>query len=51
MGQFYKNSTYREQDWQDETTMINLMKKGYYNLEFTNMGNNSLPSYCCRIIC
>jgi hypothetical protein len=44
MGQFYKNSTYREQDWQDETTMINLMKKGYYNLEFTNMGNNSLPA-------
>jgi hypothetical protein len=43
-GTFYTNATFQQTNWQDETAMINLGKKGFYNLEFTNMDNNLQPA-------
>jgi hypothetical protein len=43
-GKKLENAAYQQKNWQDETIMINLMKKGYYNLTFTNMDNTSEPA-------
>jgi len=43
-GAFYTNAAFQQQNWVDETTMINKLKKGFYNLEFTNMDNTSQPA-------
>ena len=43
-GRKVENASYLATDWQDETESKNLLKKGWDNLEFTNMLNNSKPS-------
>ena len=43
-GRKIENASYLATDWQDEIESKNLLQKGFYALEFTNMDNTSVPA-------
>jgi hypothetical protein len=44
-GTLIANATYNSStDWEGETLSKDIIQKGWYNMAFTNMDNNSLPT-------
>lgn len=43
-GRKLENASYLANDWQDETESKNLLQKGFYNIELTNMDTTSQPA-------